>query len=115
MNVHQWFDATPPYRMTHFVRYCPDVSVYVGVGEPQQSASPSLSVCHIYIRLECDTETWPSPQPASQPATNTENKKWSHSAKQDSCIEDSRQLRLGRRSSLQVPDKAKLTLGGLAR
>ena len=42
-----------------------------------------------------------STQPASQAATNTENKKWSHSAKQDSCIEDSRQLRLGRRSSLQ--------------
>ena len=35
------------------------------------------------------------------PVSITENKKWSHSAKQDSCIEDSRQLRLGRRSSLQ--------------
>ena len=70
------------------------------------AASPSLTVCHIYIRLECDTETWPS---TSQSATNTENKKWSHSAKQDSCIEDSRQLRLGRRSSLQYRFLIKLS------
>ena len=45
----------------------------------------------------------------TQPATNTENKKWSHSAKQDSCIEDSRQLRLGRRSSLQYRFLIKLS------
>ena len=46
------------------------------------------------------------------PVSITENKKWSHSAKQDSCIEDCQPTEIRKEIlfTIQVPDKAKLTL-----
>ena len=52
------------------------------------------------------------PVASCQPVSNTENKKWSHSAKQDSCIEDCQPTEIRKEIlfTIQVPDKAKLTL-----
>ena len=52
------------------------------------------------------------PVASCQPVSNTENKKWSHSAKQDSCIEDCQPTEIRKEIlfTIQVPDKAKIIL-----